>query len=178
MVKNFKQCFDTIDTKEENFKKTYIEEDILMQNFAHEDIVNFLQNSPTFHELVQFHTSYKYFIYAKSHKAYKTLGNIVANHDKKSLNIVLKEYEDAFLKAIVLKSSISNTYNVLLHIFGYFKKIATDEQKNEMLSLMQEFKNEKISLSLVVKKINFYVKKYNIDYLKKQKILKQFSIQE
>ena len=43
----------------------------------------------------------------------------MANHDKKQLFEVLKEYEEEFLKAINLKGSVNKTYNVLLHIFGY-----------------------------------------------------------
>ena len=64
---------------------------------------------------------YKYLIYAKSQKSYTTLGRIVANQEKKQLDEILQKYEEEFLKAIKSKGSVSKTYNVLLHMFGYFK---------------------------------------------------------
>ncbi len=145
-----------------------------MKDFVYLDILNFLEKKPSFKELVQFHTSYKYLIYTKSHKAYKHLGNIVANTKKKPIELILKDYENAFLEAISLKESISNIYNVLLHIFGYFKKLMSKEEKEEVLKLMEEYKEEKIPLSFVIKRINFYTNKYDVTYLKKQKFLKGF----
>jgi len=56
----------------------WLRENFLMQIFAYKHIFKFLKTDPSFKELVDFHTSYKYLIYAKSHKSYKDLGRIVA----------------------------------------------------------------------------------------------------
>lgn len=48
---------------------------------------------------------------------------------KNQLNEVLEEYKEEFLKAISLKGSVNKTYNVLLHIFGYFKKLITKKKR-------------------------------------------------
>jgi uncharacterized protein YbgA (DUF1722 family)/uncharacterized protein YbbK (DUF523 family) len=152
----------------------WLRENFLMQIFAYKHMFELLQSSPCFKDLVDFHTSYKYLIYSKSHEAYKSLGQIVANHDKKSLETVLQEYKIGFLKAIYEKGSISNTYNVLLHIFGYFKTYISKEEKQEILETLDEFKQEIIPLIAVMKIINLYTNKFNIEYLKIQKFLNPY----
>ena len=124
----------------------WLKENFLMQIFSYKNIFEFLKLKVSFKDLISFHTSYKYLIYAKSHNAYKFLGNIVANHDKKDLPVVLDEYKSYFLKTISKKGTISNTYNVLLHMFGYFKKLITREEKVEILETIDEFKQEIIPL--------------------------------
>jgi len=56
---------------------SWLKENFLMQIFAYKDLVEFLDSSPSFKKLVEFHTNYKYFIYAKSQESYKKLGGIV-----------------------------------------------------------------------------------------------------
>ncbi len=146
-----------------------------MDNFAYEDLLTFLQTKPKFKDLVAFHSSYKYFIYTKSHASYKELGKIVANHDKKPMDIVLKDYKKAFLYAVCLKSSTKNIYNVLLHIFGYFKHDLGKEEKAKMQDMMLGFKNKNTPLSEAIGMFNIYVDRYDKSYLKTQKFLKFYS---
>lgn len=157
--------------EEGRLQDAWLKENFIMQVFAYKDLHDFLIHKPKYSDLVAFHTSYKYLIYAKSHKAYKELGGIVANHDKKSLEEVLAAYKEAFLKAIMIKGSIKNTYNVLLHIYGYFKKMISKEEKKEILSAIEEYKQQVIPLIAVVKIINLYTKRFNQEYLKTQKFL-------
>jgi len=149
----------------------WLKENFLMQVFAYNDMEQFLAKPPEFKELVAFHTSYKYLIYAKSESAYKSLGNIVANHKKLPVNEVLETYKIAFFKAINEKGTIKKTYNVLLHIIGYFKKLITKEEKEHVLDACNEYKDGIIPLIAVIKLINLYVKRFDQSYLKTQKFL-------
>ena len=125
-AKQIKEKYPYLPVEEEGrLIDPWLRENFLMQIFAYADLHNFLKSSPSFNDLVIFHTSYKYLIYSKAQKSYTTLGRIVANKEKNQLNEVLEEYKEEFLKAISLKGSVNKTYNVLLHIFGYFKKLIT-----------------------------------------------------
>lgn len=152
----------------------WLRENFLMQIFAYKSLFEFLKSNPSIGQLVEFHSSYKYLIYSKSHSAYKTLGNIVANHDKKNIQIVLKNYKRGFLEAISIKGSITNTYNVLLHIFGYLKKLISKDEKKDILETIEEFKDEIIPLIAVIKILNLYINKFDIKYLKTQKFLNPY----
>jgi len=174
-AKQIKKRFPYLPIEEEGrLVDPWLRENFLMQIFAYRSFYTFLDSNPSFKELVDFHTSYKYMIYSKSHKYYKQLGNIVANHDKKSKQIVLDEYKKLFLEAISKKGTIKNTYNVLLHIYGYFKKVISKDEKYEILETIEDFKKSIIPLIAVIKIIKLYTKKFNIKYLQTQIFLNPY----
>lgn len=152
----------------------WLKENFLMQVFAYSELQKFLDTNPKHKDLVEFHTNYKYLIYSKSQNSYKELGIIVANHDKKDILGILQEYKIGFLKAIAIKNSINKTYNVLLHIFGYFKKDITKKEKEFILEACDEYKNGIIPLIAVTKLLNSYVVRFDQEYLKTQKFLNPY----
>lgn len=159
----------------------WLKENFLMQIFSYKDFYEFMGTEDiSYNDLVEFHTKYKYLIYSKSQKAYKELGNIVANKDKKEFLVVLESYKIGFLQSISQKNSIKKTYNILLHILGYFKKHLDANEKKFLLDTCEEFKEKKIPLIVVIKLFTVYIDKLDIQYLKNQKFLnpypKDFSI--
>jgi uncharacterized protein YbgA (DUF1722 family)/uncharacterized protein YbbK (DUF523 family) len=174
-AKELKKVYPYLPIEEEGrLNDPWLKENFLMQVFAYADMQNFLKAELTYKNLVDFHTSYKYLIFAKSEKYYKTLGSIVANHEKKPLQDVLQNYSLEFLKAIDEKSTIKKTFNVIQHIIGYFKKDITTDEKNHLLEAAQEYKDGIIPLVAVTKLINLYVVKFDHEYLKKQKFLNPY----
>jgi len=151
-----------------------LRENFLMRVFAYNDLYTFLKSEPKMKDLIAFHTSYKYLIYAKSPVAYKLLGNVVSNHANLPLKSILPQYEQAFLEAITQKGNIAKTYNVLHHIYGYFKKFISAEEKQHLLTAIEEFREEIIPLIAVIKLLNLYVKRFEIGYLKQQKFLNPY----
>ena len=174
-AKQIKEKYPYLPVEEEGrLIDPWLRENFLMQIFAYQDLHNFIKSNPSFNDLVIFHTSYKYLIYSKAQKSYTTLGRIVANKEKKQLDEILLEYKEEFLKAISLKGNVNKTYNVLLHMFGYFKKLITKEEKEDILQALQEFKDKIIPLIAVMKIINLYVKRFDVQYLKVQKFLNPY----
>lgn len=160
--------------EEGRLQDPWLRENFLLQVFAYDDVQQFVKSSPTIRDLVQFHTNYKYLIYAKSHDAYKTLGNIVANHAKQPFDTVLKNYHDTFLASIALKSKRSNHYNALIHMYGYFKNMVSAEEKEEILEALEEFKSGILPLIAVIKMLRLYIHKFDVTYLKSQKFLEPY----
>lgn len=174
-AQRIRKSFPYLPIEEEGrLNDAWIKENFLMQVFAYEAIHNLVKNNPSKKDLVQFHTQYKYLIYSKSTRSYKRLGNIVANHKKSCFSEVLREYKENFLKAIMQKSSIKKTYNVLQHIVGYFKKQLPKEEKVILHQSLEEFKKELIPLVVVIKLIEMYTIRYDIKYLKEQKFLNPY----
>lgn len=157
--------------EEGRLQDAWLRENFIMQVFAYQHLHDFLACNPSAGELVTFHTSYKYLIYAKSQVSYKSLGNIVANHEKLPLSRLRELYKEEFLKAISKKGTIKKTYNILLHLFGYFKKSISKEEKHEVLASIEEFKEGIIPLITIIKIIKLYVVRFDIEYLKTQKFL-------
>lgn len=175
-AKRIKELYPYLPLEEEGrLNDPWLKENFLMQVFAYSNMKEFIKNeNKKFKDLVEFHTTYKYLIYSKSQDYYHELGSIVANHDKRELELVLNDYQEIFFKAISEKSTIKKTYNVLMHIFGYFKKYISKEEKELLLSSMEEYKDGIVPLITIVKMFNIYINRYDIDYLKKQKFMNPY----
>jgi uncharacterized protein YbgA (DUF1722 family)/uncharacterized protein YbbK (DUF523 family) len=155
--------------EEGRLKDNWLKENFISSVFAYNDILNFLASQPTQADLVEFHTNYKYFIYAKSHSAYKQLGVIVANPIKTNITTITSDYSTLFMQTLRAKTTINNTYNVLLHLMGYFKKLLNPEEKQNLLGLINNFKQKIVPLITVVKVMQLYINKFEIEYLARQK---------
>ncbi|MCT7569179.1 YbgA family protein [Aliarcobacter butzleri] len=176
-AKKLKEKLPNLPIEEEGrLNDPWLRENFLMQVYSYVDLKNLLKNNKKISTLIEFHTSYKYLIYSKSQNSYKILGKIVANSEKKEIEELYKEYETEFLKAINTKSTLNKTYNILLHIFGYFKKHITKEEKADILESMYDFKNRIIPLISVIKIFNIYINRFNISYLKTQKFLNPYPL--
>ncbi len=174
-AKKLKEKYPYLPIEEEGrLGDAWLRENFLMQVYAYDDVHKLVASKPAFKDLVEFHTKYKYLIMAKSDTSYKVLGNIVANHEKKDIETVLEEYKLEFLIAINKKGNVSKTFNVLQHIFGYFKKLITPDEKEEILESLNEYKEKIIPLIAVIKLINIYVKRFDVEYLKTQKFLNPY----
>jgi len=174
-AKSIKEKYPNLPVEEEGrLNDPWLRENFLMQIFAYKSLYTFLQTKPSLSKLVDFHTTYKYLIYAKSHTSYKSLGHIVANREKKELEEILEQYKNAFEIAIAQKGSINNTYNVLLHIFGYFKKHISKEEKKDILELIEDFKIKIVPLIAVIKVLSLYTNRLDISYLKTQVFLNPY----
>lgn len=160
--------------EESRLGDAWLRENFLMQVFAYEEFHRFMKSNPKMRDLVAFHTGYKYLIYAKSAVAYKLLGNIVANRDGQTFNQIIQAYRKIFLETIALRGNIAKTTNVLFHIYGYFKKIISKEEKAHLRTAIEEFKEEIIPLIAVIKLFNLYVKRFDMYYLKQQKFLNPY----
>ena len=174
-AKKLKEKMPNLPMEEEGrLTDAWLRENFLMQVYSYGDLKELLKKEKKISTLVEFHTSYKYLIYSKSQNSYKILGKIVANSEKKDIEELYKEYEEEFLKAIATKSTLNKTYNILLHIFGYFKKHITKEEKADILESMYDFKSRVIPLISVIKIFNLYINRFDITYLKTQKFLNPY----
>lgn len=149
----------------------WLRENFIMQIFAYADIKQFKKEIKKYKELVDFHTSYKYLLHSKSEDEYRELGRIVANHEKKDLDDILKEYEELFIKTIAYKSSINKTVNVLDHMMGFFKADIDADEKQHIKSLISQYKEKIIPLITVIELLKLLSKKYNKEFLIAQKFL-------
>lgn len=125
-------------------------------------------------ELNRFHANNKYLYFAYDQGVKNKLGLIVANHEKKSFEDIRGEY---FIEMVELFSKLpsrKNYINAFQHIFGYFSKHISKEEKIYVLKLIDKYKNNQLDRSAITSVLNSYVIKYNIDYLLGQTIFEPF----
>jgi len=124
-----------------------------------------LKNEITKNKLVIFHTNNKFLLMVHSQEKLLMLGNIVANHQKKSLNELITDYEINLRHALSSPPTIKQHINVLMHIFGHVSNDLDQKQKRTFLNLVDQFRSEEISLGTILWEIEPLVYQYSKTYL-------------
>ena len=153
----------------------WLKENFMMRIFAFENFNNFKnKDNLQIKDLIKFHSNYKYLLLSKNEKIYREMGRIVANHEKLEFDEVLKHYEKKFKKVISTNGNKNTVFNVLLHMHGFLKEFLSKDEKQELLTLFEDFKNGIIPLITPISIIKIYAEKFNVKFLKNQIFLEPY----
>ncbi|MFZ5758928.1 MAG: YbgA family protein [Thermodesulfobacteriota bacterium] len=117
--------------------------------------------------LVTFHTRHKLLFLAHNEKLYRRMGQLVADPSFSSKE-TFQHYEKLMMTALSLKSTPAKNTNVLLHMMGYFKKQLSADEKQELLEIIDQYRNGHVPLIVPISLVNHYVRKYGQPYLADQ----------
>jgi uncharacterized protein YbgA (DUF1722 family) len=118
--------------------------------------------------VVDFHTKHKLLILSHSPKHYQMMGKLVAQAKNLPLKELYREYQTLLMGSLGLKTTPKKNANVLQHMMGYFKEELSSDEKQELLEVMDHYRQEYIPLIIPITLIQHYVRKYDQPYLKEQ----------
>jgi uncharacterized protein YbgA (DUF1722 family)/uncharacterized protein YbbK (DUF523 family) len=130
-----------------------------------------LQAGKTMGNVVGFHTQNKLLLLSHSPTHYRSMGQLVAQGKGTSLEKRYGDYETLLLEALKLKSTIKKHVNVLQHMMGYFKKVLSSDEKQELLEVISSYYDGLTPLIVPITLFNHYVRKYQESYLSQQSYL-------
>jgi len=142
-----------------------IRENFIVRIFCFHRLQLLVRKSFSIGSLVRFHTRHKFLILSHSRKKYDDMGQLVANAKKIKTAELKTRYSKLFMAALTYKSTPKKNTDVLLHMTGFLKKILTREEKKNILSVIEDYRNELLPLVVPVTLIYHQVKKHNIEYL-------------
>ena len=129
-----------------------------------------VKRSNSMSELVKFHSDNKYLLMAYNQNLLKTLGQIVANHDKKDFSHIVEAYGENLGLAFAEPPKDTSYINALMHIFGYFSDDLSSKEKEFILDRFEKYRWDQIHLSVLLTVLESYAIKYELDYLLDQTI--------
>jgi uncharacterized protein YbgA (DUF1722 family)/uncharacterized protein YbbK (DUF523 family) len=118
--------------------------------------------------LVDFHTRHKLLILSHSPKHYTSLGRLVATAKEVAPQDLYAQYPALLMEAVRLKATVKKHTNVLHHLMGYFKKDLSGDEKQELLEVIDRYREGTLPLIVPITLMNHYVRKYDQPYLKQQ----------
>ena len=109
---------------------------------------------------------YKYYVLSKSHKAYLEIREYLKE----------KEVDIAYLQGKIqsvkdIKESKKDFNNAILHVWGYFKKDASETEKQGLFEILEEYMKGENSQDAVIQYLNALLKKYPNPYLEESTFL-------
>lgn len=103
---------------------------------------------------------YKYYVLSKSHKAYLDIREYLK---EKEVDIAYLQEKIQSVKDI--KESKKDFHNAILHVWGYFKKEASETEKQGLFEIIEEYMKGENSQEAVIQYLNALLKKYPNQYL-------------
>ncbi len=155
----------------------WLREHFLCRIFASAEMRGMFEGGFTKMDVLKFHERYKYLLMAHSPSLLKKLGRLVSNLNALTLADLTREYSDLFTMALTIKPTKAKHFNVLQHIYGYFKDRVNDVEKRKLLSLLDDFATGSTSLTKIRAIFREYARKLHIDYLLDQRYLSPYPLE-
>jgi uncharacterized protein YbgA (DUF1722 family) len=96
------------------------------------------------------------------------MGKLVAQGKALPVKDLFNQYDTLLMDALRLKTTLKKNINVLQHIMGYFKKQLSQDEKQELIEIIDRYRKEYVPLIVPVTLLNHYVRKYEQPYLAQQ----------
>lgn len=149
-------------------------ENFILRVYAHHHFREEVLNKPSLHNLIQFHSSYKYVLMAHNQVAYKALGKKLATLNKHELFDFLPEYQRGFMQAIAKPASSKNHTNTLLHILGYLKKSVSSEARQHIADIIYQYHKGMLPLITPMTLLKHYIQQCGNTYIQTQRYLQPY----
>lgn len=109
----------------------------------------------------------KYYVLSKSHKVYLEIREYLK---EKEVDIIF--LNEKIQQVREMEESKKDFSNAILHVWGYFKKEASEIEKQEFFNILEEYMDGKNNQKYVVEYINDLLKKYPNKYLQESTLLR------
>jgi uncharacterized protein YbgA (DUF1722 family)/uncharacterized protein YbbK (DUF523 family) len=168
----------------DKFPMTAIEDEGRLKNFQIREhfitklytIARFreIRSEPKMGALVDFHSKHKLLLLAYNQTHYRMCGRIVANHNKLKPAQVYNEYEIELAHILRKIPRFTAIINTLQHAFGWISDGLSAEEKTFFLNSIEEYRDERIPLSAVIRLIHGAAIRFNNSYLQNQVFLNPY----
>lgn len=154
--------------EEGRLSDAWLRETFIMHAFTAARWREFLAADPTLADFQTFHRDHKYLLLSKNESLYREMGALVATTRKHNLPESLLGYQQKLFRLLACRSKKGQIKNTLDHIYGYFKKHVSEDEKQHYIETTREFMADIVPLIAVIKILEQFVKRYGSDYLSSQ----------
>jgi len=119
----------------------------------------------TIGDLVRFHTAHKMALLAHSTEMYTELGRLVARAKSLDRGDVETRYRELFMDALAKMATARKHTNVLLHMAGHFKELLESDEKQELLTSVEDYRIGLVPLVVPLTLIKHHVRRHKVEYL-------------
>ncbi|MFH0274564.1 YbgA family protein [Vibrio jasicida] len=151
-----------------------LKENFITRIYCLNDFYESMGGEPTRGKIIAFHSRYKLTLMAHHPESYRTLGRLVADVASYEIDDFFNEYRLGLMKALQNRASRKNNTNVLMHLQGYFKRSLTGKEREELATVISDYRTGLLPLLAPLTLIKHYLNTYPDEYLQQQKYLEPY----
>jgi uncharacterized protein YbgA (DUF1722 family)/uncharacterized protein YbbK (DUF523 family) len=166
--------FDGLPVEDEGRLRNFtIRENFLTKLFTFARLRD-VKKSGSIKALIDFHTTHKLMLMGYNQTQMRILGKIAANQEQNGFEAVISAYEQHLKLALASMPKFTAMINVLMHAFGGFKAVLSKEEKQFFLESLEEYRDERIPLSAVLRVLRAWAIKHDNAYLLTQTFMEPY----
>jgi uncharacterized protein YbgA (DUF1722 family)/uncharacterized protein YbbK (DUF523 family) len=151
-----------------------LKENFITRIYCLNDFYESMGGEPTRGKIIAFHSRYKLTLMAHHPESYRSLGRLVADVASYEIDDFFNEYRLGLMKALQNRASRKNNTNVLMHLQGYFKRSLTGKEREELATVISDYRTGLLPLLAPLTLIKHYLNTYPDEYLQQQKYLEPY----
>jgi len=117
------------------------------------------------HDLVDYHTRNKLLLMAYDKEAMTRMGDILANHRKRSFEEITTDYQQYLQEALSGPAGIGSNINVLRHAVGYFSDRLDANERALLNERLSEYREDNTLLGDLKGLFTSWILRFNVGYL-------------
>ena len=148
-----------------------LRENFIERVFAYRRLRDLFRGRWSVSSLVAFHTAHKLQLMSHEPQAYQRLGRLVGEAKSMDRDALRSRYTDGFMEALVRKATPRRNVNAMHHMLGFFRKHLDARSKQELLGLIEDYRNGLVPLVVPLTLIRHHVERCDIASLRDQHYL-------
>jgi len=148
-----------------------LRENFIERVFAYRRLRDLFRGRWSVSSLVAFHAAHKLQLMSHEPQAYQRLGRLVGEAKSMDRDALRSRYTDGFMEALVRKATPRRNVNAMHHMLGFFRKHLDARSKQELLGLIEDYRNGRVPLVVPLTLIRHHVERCDIACLRDQHYL-------
>lgn len=158
--------FPTLPVEEEGrLGDLRLRENFVERVFAYRRVRDFFATRWTLGTLVAFHTALKLQVMSHSPEAYVRIGRLVASGKALPRAELRRRYEEELMAALAVKATPRRHANVLQHMLGYFSEALSADERQELITLIDDHRKGLVPLVVPLTLVRHHVRRLSVGYL-------------
>ena len=149
-------------------------DNFLLRVYAYSNFRKEVLKQPSLHNLMVFHSHYKYLLMAHNQDKCRVLGRLLGNHSSVSLETLVHTYFSAFIEAISQPASRKNHTNALFHILGYLKGNLSVVARAHIIEIIHNYNEGLTPLTTPLTLLKHHLMQHGSAYIKDQRYLEPY----
>jgi uncharacterized protein YbgA (DUF1722 family) len=148
-----------------------LRENFIERVFAYRRLRDLFRGRWNVGSLVAFHTVHKLQLMSHEPQAYQRLGRLVGEAKGMDRAQLRSRYSEGFMTALTRRATPRRNVNAMHHMLGFFRKHLDARAKQELLGLIEDYRNGLVPQVVPLTLIRHYVERFQVVYLRDQHYL-------
>jgi uncharacterized protein YbgA (DUF1722 family)/uncharacterized protein YbbK (DUF523 family) len=157
--------------EEERLHDNKLFDNFLLRVCAYHNFRKEVLEQSSLHNLMVFHSRYKYLLMAHNQEQCRALGRLLGTHKQGSVETLTHTYFRSFIEALSKPASRKNHTNALFHILGYLKGDLPAVAREHIVEIIHNYNKGLIPLTTPLTLLKHHLIQHGSAYIKDQRYL-------